>query len=119
MEKTPIDKLSDSQLSSILYQLEEQYPELSRLPDYKLIGLNTLPKHSRKPRQGVWIKIWHDNNKYSRKTLQKLRGERGVGRPPKNLIIKQIMKEEGVTRKEAEKMMSSYIKELDKSSESV
>jgi hypothetical protein len=73
-----LDKFSDEQLSQIVYSLEQEYPRLSRLPDFKLIGF-TMKKSKTDQEVPIYAKTWYDHSRYNCKKLRELRKERGVG----------------------------------------
>ena len=73
-----LDKFSDQQLSQIVSSMEDYYPHLNRLPDFKLIGF-TMKKHQNDIEVPVYAKTWYDKSRYSCEKLRELRKERGVG----------------------------------------
>lgn len=85
--KVNMDHLSDKELSKVVMMMEDMYPALNRLPDYKLVGFKTT-ENSGKSEHPIWIKTWYDRSKYNGAKLRALRKERGVGRPPQKSIDK-------------------------------
>lgn len=74
VSKDIIEKSDDKELSKIIMSMEDKYPHLSRLPDFKIIGFE--------PKSGVpiYMKTWYERSRYSCEKLRQLRKERGVGK---------------------------------------